>query len=267
MSGILLANPIAFHPLFEPIEAFILSIPAGFLEACLVLLIFRISAEPVPSKNLFGSVMLINLLTVPLAGLVGALLLGASRIVMIAVAESVPFVLEPFLIRRSLRRLQRKGWIATEVSFRKIVLAATVANAVSFSAGLALFGMPEEPYRPPPQCAINLSNIRICIHLYRVEHDGKYPPDLPALVSVGLSPRRLHCPQSRSESPSYEMSPGPFPAEGTADAARTLLAWETEARHDGRRWVLFLDSRVESITEGEFQRLSAGISRAESAGR
>jgi prepilin-type processing-associated H-X9-DG protein len=82
-----------------------------------------------------------------------------------------------------------------------------------------------------------------CLH-YAQQNQGRLPRALSDLDAVSPGVSTLRCPLARDGSASYELVDSLVPT----DPAVTVLARETEPRHQGRRAIVFADGHVEMKT-------------------
>ena len=101
-------------------------------------------------------------------------------------------------------------------------------------------------------CATNLSGIGKAILIYANDYNDQLPPDLETLISKAEMPARgLVCPASESrESYIYRGA-----SITTSDTPWMITVYEKLSNHGDGRYVLFLDSHVEWVSEERFQEL------------
>jgi len=101
-------------------------------------------------------------------------------------------------------------------------------------------------------CATNLSGIGKALLSYANDYNDQLPPDLETLISKAEMPARgLVCPASESrESYIYRGA-----SITTSDTPGMITVYEKLSNHGDGRYVLFLDSHVEWVSEERFQEL------------
>jgi prepilin-type processing-associated H-X9-DG protein len=105
------------------------------------------------------------------------------------------------------------------------------------------------------QCGTALSGLGKAMILYASDHNDLLPPDLQILIKASeIPPRMLQC-----EGEGMGRSAMPYVYRGvdlggtSANVGLILVHDPRGSHHDGRN-VLFVDSHVEWLTEGEFQK-------------
>jgi hypothetical protein len=107
-------------------------------------------------------------------------------------------------------------------------------------------------------CATVLSGMGKAFLIYANDHNDEFPPDLETLVDTVEYPRSdLICPAMRHR-PDYEsyVYRG-VDTGGTSVEPNIILVHDRAGNHEGGRYVLFVDSHVEWVTEERFQELVA----------
>ena len=101
-------------------------------------------------------------------------------------------------------------------------------------------------------CATNLRGIGKALLIYANDYNDQLPPDLETLISKAEMPARgLVCPASESrESYIYRGA-----SITTSDTPWMITVYEKLSNHGDGRYVLFLDSHVEWVSEERFQEL------------
>jgi len=101
-------------------------------------------------------------------------------------------------------------------------------------------------------CRTNLSGIGKALLIYANDYDDTFPPDLETLIhKAEMPPRGLICPANGlRESYVYRGA-----SITTLDTPGMIIVYEKLSNHGDGRYVLFLDSHVEWVSEERFQEL------------
>ncbi len=102
-------------------------------------------------------------------------------------------------------------------------------------------------------CMNQLKQIGMASFIYANDHQGKFPPDLNALVrEADLSPKVFICPATKDgpDDCSYVYRGADL---DDSSSAMMILAYDRQGNHrDGNRNVLFADGHVQKMTEAAF---------------
>jgi hypothetical protein len=102
-------------------------------------------------------------------------------------------------------------------------------------------------------CGTNMSGIGKAVLIYANDHEDRLPPNLDVLITAcEMSPQGLVCPAVKTKD-SYVYRGKDLTC---AHMIRMVVAYDRVTNHinQGRRNVLFLDSRVEWMTEADFRK-------------